>query len=526
MKKYLVVIICFYSLLLQAQNPEFGKEWIVGGPYNYKVTFDSGISISDTMKIGLYFMGGASSICDSSGNLVLVTNGQHIFDKNLNIIDNGTKILDHKFDSLFLWIGVCPQTSIILPFDNNIYYVINSFPSDTMLDYWYKYTGKLPFDKLEYSIVDMKANGGLGKVVQKKIPMVEGRLLSKTQMMACKHANGKDWWLLKVAHDTTKILTFLATQNGIEYKGDFSFDNIVMPGYTAQGLTGIFDSYGQLTFSSDGKKIATTVASGHSELFMADFDRCTGIINNPKHQRVPLNSTYNPPEYSNQIDSSTSGLCFSPNGRFLYVLKSTSIWQWDLTNNDSATAWYEVANLDTTLAEFNGYENLYLAYNNKIYIGYFGGGGDGMSSIDNPNELAIACNFCKQCLKFEANGIYYPPCMPNWNLGAMSCDSEVVQPPLAIDEPILIPNAFSPNGDGKNDTWHILNISQLQLAGITFQGVGVYNRWGNEVFNSNDINFVWHPPSNLASDSYYYYIRFRTKTGTNKVQKGSVSVVR
>ncbi|MBU3676095.1 MAG: gliding motility-associated C-terminal domain-containing protein [Chitinophagaceae bacterium] len=89
----------------------------------------------------------------------------------------------------------------------------------------------------------------------------------------------------------------------------------------------------------------------------------------------------------------------------------------------------------------------------------------------------------------------------------------------------MVPNAFSPNGDGRNDTWHILNIAALQAAGCQFIGVSVYNRWGNEVFNSQDINFRWDGVG-WASDTYHYYIRYRTPQGEQKIQKGSVVVVR
>lgn len=51
---------------------------------------------------------------------------------------------------------------------------------------------------------------------------------------------------------------------------------------------------------------------------------------------------------------------------------------------------------------------------------------------------------------------------------------------------IFIPNAFTPNGDGANDRWHLI------IQGLTkkFQ-VNVFNRWGSMVFSSNDPNLSW-----------------------------------
>ena len=48
---------------------------------------------------------------------------------------------------------------------------------------------------------------------------------------------------------------------------------------------------------------------------------------------------------------------------------------------------------------------------------------------------------------------------------------------------IVIPNGFSPNGDGKNDTW-ILDLIYL----FPNNEVEVYNRWGEQLFYSKGYN--------------------------------------
>ncbi|MFN5069675.1 MAG: PKD domain-containing protein [Bacteroidota bacterium] len=50
---------------------------------------------------------------------------------------------------------------------------------------------------------------------------------------------------------------------------------------------------------------------------------------------------------------------------------------------------------------------------------------------------------------------------------------------------IDVPNAFSPNGDGQND---ILLVKGRGVQSIVFR---VFNRWGEKVFESNDLNFGW-----------------------------------
>ncbi len=76
-----------------------------------------------------------------------------------------------------------------------------------------------------------------------------------------------------------------------------------------------------------------------------------------------------------------------------------------------------------------------------------------------------------------------------------------------IDGPgIFVPNAFSPNSDGVNDTWEIFG----NLAGIEQIQVLVFNRWGEKIFSSNSPNFAWDGTYHgkiLLPDVFVYHIR-------------------
>jgi gliding motility-associated-like protein len=90
-----------------------------------------------------------------------------------------------------------------------------------------------------------------------------------------------------------------------------------------------------------------------------------------------------------------------------------------------------------------------------------------------------------------------------------------------IIKTLFIPNAFSPNGDGVNDTWVIQAVRALSGFELT-----VFDRTGAPVFQTNNYNKHWDGTYNgrlLPLGTYYYFIDFRD--GLPK-QKGYVTLVR
>ncbi len=71
---------------------------------------------------------------------------------------------------------------------------------------------------------------------------------------------------------------------------------------------------------------------------------------------------------------------------------------------------------------------------------------------------------------------------------------------------LFVSDVLSPNGDGINDTWMIMNIDRYPNV-----KVNVYNRWGNEVFSTTGYNNDWRGTNGnggntLPSGSYFYQI--------------------
>ncbi len=97
--------------------------------------------------------------------------------------------------------------------------------------------------------------------------------------------------------------------------------------------------------------------------------------------------------------------------------------------------------------------------------------------------------------------------------------------PSAFTE-FLPPNRLTPNNDTYNEFFAMMKEVDAELVSILppdncqgqFIGISVYNRWGREVFTSNDRNFRWYPDDD-ATGVYYYTLRF-----SNREYKGSVAL--
>lgn len=94
----------------------------------------------------------------------------------------------------------------------------------------------------------------------------------------------------------------------------------------------------------------------------------------------------------------------------------------------------------------------------------------------------------------------------------------LIQPPL-----LHVPNAFSPNGDGHNDEWGIVDVFVK-----TYQ-ILVFNRWGEKVYDSEDKYAQWNAvyKEDEQKDNVYIWIAYYTGWDERKYsQKGNVTVLK
>ncbi|NNV53971.1 gliding motility-associated C-terminal domain-containing protein [Limnovirga soli] len=104
--------------------------------------------------------------------------------------------------------------------------------------------------------------------------------------------------------------------------------------------------------------------------------------------------------------------------------------------------------------------------------------------------------------------------------GISSISAEV----LAKDCQINFPTAFTPNGDGRNDYFKVL--TSYSFEAYHFK---VYNRWGQQVFETNTPSVGWDGTINgklqPAASSYIWYCSYK-KAGQTHQLKGTIILIR
>ncbi len=99
------------------------------------------------------------------------------------------------------------------------------------------------------------------------------------------------------------------------------------------------------------------------------------------------------------------------------------------------------------------------------------------------------------------------------------CDSAWV---FITIEGCVIPNAFSPNGDGINDHFEI----PCAEGNVSFS---VWNRWGIEIYRNDSYMNDWdgtYKGSPLPDGTYYYVLRYTKSDGSEVNKAGFITLHR
>lgn len=97
--------------------------------------------------------------------------------------------------------------------------------------------------------------------------------------------------------------------------------------------------------------------------------------------------------------------------------------------------------------------------------------------------------------------------------GFNKCDTAICQ--ITVEDILVIPELFTPNGDGYNDLYVIKGLDKYSNNEIF-----IFNRWGNVVYNKENYNNSWDGVSNskyrignreLPVGVYYYILKYNSR---------------
>jgi hypothetical protein len=371
-----------------------------------------------------------SNICNTAGVLQFFTSISAQPCDITGKVLKGWENVNSPFGSKFFYGGFAdlfPQLSIILPKQGTEYYVICGNMSDAL---YTKYENtndpkNLYCDNLNYYVVDMALNNGLGEVTEHNTVIHQGSMLGADRMSAVRHANGRDWWLVKAHKTKQQLFTFLVTAQGITLH-----DSSV---HASEEFTKLYIR-GQSCFSPDG----TTFAMVHDDYakqaaYVYDFDRCSGLFSN--YQKIKLTIP--------RLDDATHGVSFSPDSKMLYVASYLELNQIELTD----TSINRISLIAGEQPE--AYYLLGVANNGHLYVGNFDAVSQHMSYVKYPNRKGAACEFIRYGLKSDSTYMQTPPNVPNYRLGALKgspCDTvdKAPVPPAPVPQAwALYPNPVS-----------------------------------------------------------------------------------
>lgn len=345
MKKLFILVLVFLAHLSYAQRE--ANVWHFGAGAGLDFNSCDPVSIFSEMRS----TEGCTSIANgTTGELQFYTEGANIWNRNHNIMSNGTGLLGNRSAT---------QSSMIIkrPGSFNEYYV---FTVDEI--------GKS--NGLMYSVVDMNGDGGLGIVTSKNTPLI-APIVEKIH--AVRHTNGEDVWVSVHGFENDTFYSFLVTAAGVS---SVPVTSTVGPLIQGNDLATI----GTMKFSHDGKKLA--IANYEDGVSLFDFDASSGLFTNPIEVTSSLYSY---------------GIEFSESNNLLYVSTSyldidNRLLQFDLRAQSIEQS--QTVLLD--LADLGGIGSLQMGPDHKLYVTIIGR--DYLSVINDPDRLGIACNFVEDAL--------------------------------------------------------------------------------------------------------------------------------
>nr|MBA2610553.1 gliding motility-associated C-terminal domain-containing protein [Bacteroidota bacterium] len=133
----------------------------------------------------------------------------------------------------------------------------------------------------------------------------------------------------------------------------------------------------------------------------------------------------------------------------------------------------------------------------------------------------ISCNTCETNTVTPAETTIYTITTTD-NNGCVVTNTVLVQVDVICGD-VFVPSAFSPNGDGFNDTWCVYGNC------ISSMSIQLYNRWGEKIYENENKSSCWDGTFNGVKQNdavFIYQLTANFVNGEKIVRKGNVTLKR
>ncbi|MBK7309704.1 MAG: gliding motility-associated C-terminal domain-containing protein [Sphingobacteriaceae bacterium] len=299
-----------------------------------------------------------------------------------------------------------------------------------------------------------------------------------------------------------------------------AFGNVYLIGYATASSASVMTSPGAFQ---------TVFMGGGTDAFIAKFDGCIPV--------APPNTT---------------------NPTLLNICKGDSTFL-SINSSFCSISWFDVPQGGIILDNDSLFETPNLNANTTYYVSEGSCGTDtirtAITVIVNSPTVTLNTSGVVLChastVALIASGADYYSWLPESMVSCATCSDPIVSPlqtteycvigtdtnacssktcvsievDLTGDHNFSLPNAFTPNGDGINDSFCLKG---WDACNAEFE-ILIYDRWGEKVFESSDPDFCWngvYKGELLSSDVFIYNVVAKYKDDTEVKKKGNITLIR
>lgn len=212
-----------------------------------------------------------------------------------------------------------------------------------------------------------------------------------------------------------------------------------------------------------------------------------------------------------QTGETTAQIWVTPEQTSAYqVIVSDECQTFSVNGNTTVTVVSPTANFE--ISSNTLFDDLPITFQNttingSTYLWYFGDGNS--STVVHPYNI------------YEEPGTYLVTLIATDEKGCLDSISK----PITIEEAyyIYVPNTFTPDGFRHNNTF------EVSTVGIRSLQIVIFNRWGQEVFFSEDLKFEWDGTFGgvISQDgTYVWKIKYITNSGREETILGHINLIR